>query len=63
MIVQGLPQHEAALFRRAFLGGFASFASVLALSGCADVGAAGARFDASSLSKTLRCSSQPHASQ
>ena len=50
MIVRGLPQHEAALPRRAFLGGFASFASVLALSGCADVGAAGARFDASSLS-------------
>ena len=50
MIVRGLPQHEAALSRRAFLGGFASFASVLALSGCADVGAAGARFDASSLS-------------
>jgi esterase/lipase superfamily enzyme len=50
VIVRGLPQHEAALSRRAFLGGFASFASVLALGGCADVGAAGARSDASSLS-------------
>ena len=36
--------------RRALLGGLASFASVLALGGCANVGAAGARFDASSFS-------------
>ena len=36
--------------RRALLGGLASFASVLALGGCADVDAAGARFDASSFS-------------
>ena len=50
VIVRGLPQHEATMSRRALLGGFALFASVLALSGCADVDAAGARFDASSLS-------------
>lgn len=36
--------------RRALLGGLSSFASVLALGGCADVGATGARFDPSSLS-------------
>ena len=36
--------------RRALLGGLASVASVLALGGCANVGAAGARFDASSFS-------------
>ena len=36
--------------RRAFLGRLGSLASVLALGGCANLGATGARFDASSLS-------------
>lgn len=36
--------------RRAFLGAFASTASMLALGGCAGLGATGARYDASSLS-------------
>jgi esterase/lipase superfamily enzyme len=36
--------------RRALFGGFASFASMLALGGCASVDAAGPRFDASALS-------------
>jgi len=36
--------------RRAFLGGFLSAGSALALGGCAGLGATGARFDASSLS-------------
>ncbi len=50
MIVRGLLQDEGTVSRRALLGGLASFASVLALGGCADVDAAGARFDASSFS-------------
>ena len=50
MIVRGLVQDEGTVSRRALLGGLASFASVLALGGCADVDAAGARFDASSFS-------------
>jgi hypothetical protein len=50
VIIRGLLQHEATVSRRALLGGLASVASVLALGGCAGVGAAGARFDASSLS-------------
>ena len=50
VIVRRLLQHEAIVSRRALLGGLASLASVLALGGCADLGAAGARFDASSLS-------------
>jgi esterase/lipase superfamily enzyme len=50
VIVQGLLQHNTPVSRRALLGGIASFASVLALGGCASVGAAGARYDASALS-------------
>jgi esterase/lipase superfamily enzyme len=45
-----LLQHKASASRRAFLGGLGSSASVLALGGCANLGATGARFDASSLS-------------
>jgi esterase/lipase superfamily enzyme len=45
-----LLQHEVIASRRAFLGGLGSLASVLALGGCANLGATGARFDASSLS-------------
>jgi hypothetical protein len=48
--VRGLLQHEATVSRRALLGGLASAASALALGGCAGIDAAGARFDASSLS-------------
>jgi hypothetical protein len=36
--------------RRALLGGLACFGSVLALGGCADLGATAPRFDASALS-------------
>ena len=43
-------QREATVSRRALIGGFASVASVLALGGCANLDAAGARFDASALS-------------
>jgi esterase/lipase superfamily enzyme len=43
-------QHEFISSRRAVLRGFASAASVLALGGCAGLGATGAAFDASSLS-------------
>jgi hypothetical protein len=43
-------QNEFMMSRRAFIGGFASVGSVSVLSGCAGVGAAGARFDASALS-------------
>ncbi len=50
MIVRHLLQHEVIASRRAFLGGLGSLASVLALGGCANLGATGARFDASSLS-------------
>jgi hypothetical protein len=42
-------QHETTVSRRALLRGFGSFASALALGGCASLGATGARFDASSL--------------
>jgi esterase/lipase superfamily enzyme len=49
-MVRPLLQHEAIASRRAFLGGLGSLASVLALGGCAGLGATGARFDASSLS-------------
>jgi esterase/lipase superfamily enzyme len=45
-----LQQHETIASRRALLGGLASLTSVLALGGCAGLGATGARFDASSLS-------------
>jgi esterase/lipase superfamily enzyme len=50
VIVRRLLQHEAIASRRALLGGLASLTSVLALGGCASVGATGTRFDASSLS-------------
>jgi esterase/lipase superfamily enzyme len=50
VIDRHLPQHEAIVSRRALLRGLASSASVLALGGCAGLGATGARFDASSLS-------------
>jgi esterase/lipase superfamily enzyme len=50
VIVRNLLQHEVIVSRRALLGGIASSASVLALGGCANLGATGARFDASSLS-------------
>ena len=42
-------QQETTVSRRALLRGFGSFASALALGGCASLGATGARFDASSL--------------
>ena len=42
--------HHSLVSRRALLGGLASTGSALALGGCADLGATGARFDASSLS-------------
>ena len=50
MIVRHLLQPEAIVSRRALLGGLACFGSVLALGGCADLGAAAPRFDASALS-------------
>src|ERR1700751_1997311 len=50
VIVRYWLQHELMASRRAVLGGFASVASVLALGGCAGLGATGATFDASSLS-------------
>lgn len=50
MIVRHLLQHEVSASRRAFLAGLGPLASVLALGGCANLGATGARFDASSLS-------------
>ena len=50
MIVRHLLQPEAIGSRRALLGGLACFGSVLALGGCADLGATAPRFDASSLS-------------
>jgi len=50
VIVRHLQQHEVISSRRAVLRGLASAASVLALGGCAGLGATGAAFDASSLS-------------
>ena len=50
MIVPHLLQNETFTSRRAFLRGIASSASVLALGGCAGLGATGARYDAASLS-------------
>jgi esterase/lipase superfamily enzyme len=50
VIVRRLLQHETLASRRAVVGGLASLGSVLALGGCAGLGATGARFDASSLS-------------
>jgi esterase/lipase superfamily enzyme len=47
VIVQDLLQNETS--RRALLRGIASSASVLALGGCASLGATGARYDAASL--------------
>ena len=50
MIVPRLLQHDVLVSRRALVGGLSSFASALALGGCAGLGVTGARFDASSLS-------------
>jgi len=50
VIVRRRLQHESLVSRRALLGGLTSLGSVLALGGCAGLGATGARFDASSLS-------------
>jgi esterase/lipase superfamily enzyme len=49
-VIVRLLHHEATASRRAVLGGLASATSVLALAGCAGMGATGASFDASSLS-------------
>jgi esterase/lipase superfamily enzyme len=49
VIVRHLPQHQA-ISRRALLGGLGSLTSALALGGCASLGAAPVRSDASSLS-------------
>lgn len=51
MIIQRLLRRDSrhSSSRRAFLGGFVSAGSALALGGCAGLGATGARFDASSL--------------
>ena len=49
MIVPHLLQNETFTSRRALLRGIVSSASVLALGGCASLGATGARYDASSL--------------
>jgi esterase/lipase superfamily enzyme len=50
VIVRHLLQNETVASRRAFLRGIASSTTVLALGGCASLGASGARYDASSLS-------------
>src|SRR5580693_9093964 len=50
VIVRHLLQPEAIGSRRALLGGLAGFGGVLALGGCADLGATAPRFDASALS-------------
>jgi esterase/lipase superfamily enzyme len=50
VIVRRLLQHEAIASRRALLRGLASSAGVLALGGCAGLGATGAHLDASALS-------------
>ena len=50
MIARHLLQPEAIVSRRAFLGALACFGGVLALGGCADLGATAPRFDASALS-------------
>ncbi len=49
-MIRHLPQYETVASRRALLRGIASSASVLALGGCANLGATGAHYDASSLS-------------
>ena len=48
-MIRHLLQNETYASRRAFLRGIVSSASVLALGGCASLGATGARYDASSL--------------
>jgi esterase/lipase superfamily enzyme len=50
VIVRHLLQNQIVTSRRALLRGIASSASVLALGGCASLGATGARYDAASLS-------------
>ena len=50
VIVRHLLQNETIASRRSLLRGIVSSASVLALGGCASLGATGARYDASSLS-------------
>ena len=50
MNVRHLLQNETSTSRRALLRGIVSSASVLALGGCASLGATGARYDAASLS-------------
>ena len=50
MIIPHSLQHEVLLSRRGLLGGLSSLATVLALGGCTNLGATGARFDASSIS-------------
>jgi esterase/lipase superfamily enzyme len=50
VIVRGLQQQRNTVSRRKLLGDLASVASLLALGGCANVEAAGPRFDASALS-------------
>ena len=49
MIVRHLLQNQAVTSRRALLRGIVSSASVVALGGCASLGATGARYDAASL--------------
>src|SRR4051794_29228574 len=49
VIVRDLLQNEIFASRRAFLRGIVSSTSVLALGGCASLGATGARYDTSSL--------------
>jgi len=49
VIVRHILQNETLTSRRAFLRGIVSSASVLALGGCASLGATGARYDAASL--------------
>jgi esterase/lipase superfamily enzyme len=49
-VIRNLPQYETVASRRALLRGMASSAGLLALGGCASLGATGARYDASSLS-------------
>jgi len=48
-VIRHLLQNETVASRRALLRGIVSSASVLALGGCASLGATGARYDASSL--------------
>jgi esterase/lipase superfamily enzyme len=51
VIVRHTLQHDAIVSRRALLRGLASLSGVLALGGCAGLGATGTRFDASWLSE------------